>query len=259
MKLLLDIGNTRIKWACQNGDRLEQSGELLHRGKTLDEVCDALRELPAQPEQAALVNVAGSVLEEAVVETLSAHFGVATRCVRSAAAWGEVKNGYAEPAQLGADRWAAIVGAWQQHRANMCVVDAGTAVTIDLVRSDGEHLGGVILAGRQLTRDALGGETADIAAHAVSLAGPGGSEWFGRSTREAVERGAIFSLCAAIERSVAAFPRRRNGGGTANPQVILTGGDAEALSSGLGVLNDVAIDHRPLLVLEGLALLAGGD
>jgi len=253
MKLLLDIGNTRIKWAYQNGDCLEQPGEFLHRGKTLNDVRAKLQQLPVQPQQAALVNVAGPELEDAIVDTLAARFGVATVRVRSASTWGDVVNGYADPAQLGADRWAAVVGAWQQYRSDVCVVDAGTAVTVDLVRADGQHLGGVILAGRQLARQVLGVGTADIAAFSAAAAGPGERDWFGRSTHEAVERGAIFSLCATIERAAAEFPGRREQQSAA-PHVVLTGGDADILGSGL----TIGADTRPLLVLEGLAYLASG-
>ena len=58
-----------------------------------------------------------------------------------------LRNGYRDPAQLGVDRWLAMCAAWQQFPGSLCVVDAGTAVTIDVVAADGAHSGGLILPG----------------------------------------------------------------------------------------------------------------
>jgi len=254
MKLLLDIGNTRIKWAWQADSGLENPGECVHRGVTAEAACAALGNFSQPPTAAVALNVAGAELEIAVAERLSDAYGVILHRVQTGAEWGAVKNGYSDYGQLGADRWAAIVGAWEQGDDDVVVVDAGTAVTIDLLRADGQHLGGVILAGLRLSEVALGGETADIADFAARQPGPGDADWYGRSTVEAVRRGAAFSLCAAIDRAVKRFPR---GAADADrpPRLLLTGGDAEMLLPGLRTPAEL----RPQLVLEGLAKLAGGN
>lgn len=260
MKLLLDIGNTRIKWACASNGALQQSGCIVHRGKSVGSLCEALRSLPVEPEFAAAVNVAGDALGAAVAEVVHDRWGLSLRLIGAASQWGEVRNGYTDPTQLGADRWAAIVAAWQHYRADLCVVDAGTAVTIDLVRADGGHLGGVILAGRLLAQTALLGETADLADFARGAPGPGDFNWFGRSTSEAIARGVDFALSAAVEAAVRAFPRagfaptatNSAAAMAASPLVVLTGGDADA------VLPQLSHKYRmhPQLVLEGLVILA---
>lgn len=252
MKLLLDIGNTRVKWAFLSGGVLQQPGELVHRGKSIDRVRELFQHLPTKPEQAAMVNVAGDAVAKAIAASLAERWGISLRRISSTAQWGQVQNGYTDCTQLGADRWAAIVGAWQQYQADLCVVDAGTAVTIDLVRADGRHLGGVILAGRELAQTALRGETADIAEFANRKPGPGDRNWFGRSTAEAISRGAEFGLCAAVDEAVKAFPG--NGDESVAPLVVLTGGDAEILLPNL----TSQCQLHPHLVLEGLAILAGG-
>ncbi len=256
MKLLLDIGNTRIKWALLANGSLVHPGECVHRGVTAEEACALLGKLPQPPTEAVAVNVAGAELEIAVAERLSDAYGVILHRVQASASWGVIKNGYTEYEQLGADRWAAIVGAWGLNQADedLVVVDAGTAVTIDLLRADGQHLGGVILAGMQMAESALGGETADITNLSGRQPGPGDEGWYGRSTAEAVSRGASFSLCAAIDRAVKSFPGRHPDAGQL-PHLIMTGGDAPLLQSGLRTPAEL----RPQLVLEGLAKLAGRD
>ena len=249
MKLLLDIGNTRIKWAFVGDHGLVDPGELLHRDHP-GAVTGFTGALAHTPTAAAAVNVAGVAIGEQVGAALQAQCGVATHFVNVTRFCGEVTNGYTEWQQLGTDRWAAIVGAWHGRRSDVLVVDAGTAVTIDLVRADGQHEGGVILPGLRMAEDALGLATADIAAFAAAAPGPGEPTWYGRATAEAVQRGARFSLCAAIDRAVDEFPSG------AMPPVLLTGGDAAELQPGLRSSSEI----RPLLVLEGLLHLdaAGG-
>lgn len=255
MKLLLDIGNTCIKWAWLGDAGLVDPGECVHRGVAVEEAVAALSHFSLAPAEALAVNVAGDELEMAVAERLSDAYGVILHRVQAGAEWNTIKNGYADHGQLGADRWAAMIGAWEpqgdgQAANDLVVVDAGTAVTIDLLRADGQHLGGVILAGLQLAEAALGGETADIEDFSARSPGPGEEAWYGRSTAEAVSRGAAFSLCAAIDRAIDGFPGRS---ADRPPRLLLTGGDADRLLPGLRA----SAELRPLLVLEGLAKLAG--
>ena len=251
MKLLLDIGNTRIKWAYLADGGLQQGGDQVHRGQPEGAVRQLLEQLPETPEQAAAVNVAGAGLESMLAESLQQILGVELQCLRTAEKWGELRNGYTDHTQLGADRWAAMAGAWQQYQGDCCVVDAGTAVTIDWVRGDGQHLGGFILPGRQLAQAALRGETADIANFAARHSDPADGTGPGQSTRDAIARGADYSLCAAIDRAVQDIPGCA--GLAAEPLLILTGGDAENLQPGLASQAQL----RPQLVLEGVACLAG--
>lgn len=247
MKLLLDIGNTRIKWAFVSGDGLSDAGEVVHRERA-DALAGFTAALAHRPDDVTAINVAGAATGAAVADALRAHCGAETRFISVGQSCGEVRNGYTEWQQLGVDRWAAVVGAWYQRRSDVLVVDAGTAVTIDLVRADGTHEGGVILPGLRMAEEALGVATADIAAFAAAAPGPGESGWYGRATAEAVQRGAHFSLCAAIDRAVNEFPSG------AMPPVLLTGGDAAKLQPGLQSRSEI----RPLLVLEGLRHLDSG-
>ena len=244
MKLLLDIGNTRIKWAFADGSSLRDPGAVVHadgHDAAIDAVVGSLR--PGVREAVA-VCVAGARLADELGTRLAAACGADLRLIAATAHAAGVSNGYEDCTQLGADRWAAIVGGWHHAVGPVVVVDAGTAVTIDLVAAGGHHRGGLILPGLHLMATGLGAGTADIAGFAARGPGPGGEDWFGRSTAEAVARGARFAISAAVQRAVAEFPDE------GSPALILTGGDAPDLLDELP-----AAEHRPLLVLEGLARL----
>ena len=125
---------------------------LCHRGAARSQIAGFVAALEQVPDSAAAVNVAGPDVENILRHSIRARFGIDLQVVRTQARFGEVINGYSTFEQLGADRWAAIVGAWQLRRRALCVVDAGTAVTIDLVAASGRHQGGVIVPGLDLMR-----------------------------------------------------------------------------------------------------------
>ena len=203
------------------------------------------------PESAFAINVAGATVEAAIADKLKACFGVELSMVRTAEHFGDVVNGYSATGQLGADRWAAIVGAWQLYHRPVCIIDAGTAVTIDAVAQDGCHQGGIILPGLALMYASLNSDTSDIVGFVKQSDGPlAGNEWFGTDTRSAVERGVLFMLSAAINRAITEISKTGD-----MPVIILTGGDAEII----GPLIAQPVEYHPLLVLEGLHHLAAGS
>ena len=249
MKLLIDIGNSRVKWAYAEDGHLLMPGSCIHRGRTafIPEFLAALDKVPAS---AAAINVAGPAMEQVLRDAIRERFGIDLQMVRTSARCGEVINGYSAVGQLGADRWAAIVGAWQLWRAPVCVIDAGTAVTIDLVAGKGQHLGGVIVPGLAMMRASLLRDTSDIDAFVSQSAGaPGVEGWLGTDTRSAVERGVQFMLSAAIDRAISNMMQD----GTI-PRAILTGGDAPLVAP----LLSYPVEQHPLLVLQGLNHLAAG-
>jgi type III pantothenate kinase len=243
MKLLFDIGNTRIKWAYDTDTELLHAGEALHRGRS-DDVRQIVAGLEQEPEEIWVVNVAGAEYATALTDAALTRFGVTPRFVKTTRRCGEVVNGYDDVSQHGVDRWAAVVGAWNLYRSDVCVVDAGTAMTIDLVRADGRHEGGFILPGIQLMADALHRDTSDIEAFSGQGKALEGGRWCGTDTLSAVQLGAVFALRATVTEAV-----RRLGG---QPAVVFTGGDAHALIP----LPDCEPDIRPMLVIEGLRQLA---
>jgi len=230
--LCLDAGNTRLKWGLHDGARWCATGALAHQ-----EVAHLAAALPARPRRILACNVAGAAVA-AQIESLTAQLRVPLGWFESSAACCGVTNGYERPERLGADRWAALIGAHHLHQGAALVVMAGTATTIDCLDAAGRHRGGVILPGLALMKRALARNTANLPdARGVFRALP-------TNTDDAIESGCLQATLGAIERM------RRHAGDEV--LILLSGGDAAALLPHLappvrGVEN---------LVLEGLARAA---
>jgi type III pantothenate kinase len=246
MKLLLiDAGNTRIKWKWHAGSVLSEGGAVVHRGV---EPRDWLAALPrAAPTAIWISNVAGAAVAQALSEWALECHGLCARFVQAAAAACGITNSYEYPETLGVDRWLGMVGAWKRTHGALLVVAAGTAFTVDAVDATGHHRGGWIVPGYDLMVDALLGGTAGIAG-AVARAPPQSLGAFGCNSAAAVHLGACHALAAAVER---AYRRLAEDAGIA-PTLFLGGGDAARIAPLLGVPAALESD----LVLEGLAILA---
>ena len=146
---------------------------------------------------------------------------------------------------MGVDRWVAMIGAWSECESASVIVDVGTAMTIDAIDDDGQHLGGQIMPGIALMADALVTRTSDIpgVGQRVSKAASG-LDMFASNTARAVEQGIMNAVVGAIER--AAWAVEEHG---SEPTIVLTGGDASRILKSI----DDEVLHRPHLVLHGLA------
>jgi len=262
MKLLLDVGNSRVKWAFSAGAGLVAAGEASH-----DAGLGALFDTTHVPREIRLANVAGAELGARLAARLHERFGLAPLVARSAATGAGVRSGYTDPAQLGVDRWLAICAAYARYRSPLCVVDSGTATTVDIVFGGGEHQGGLILPGIALMQTALLGGTGDLArltgrpGPATEGDGDGGVS-FGRDTGAAIRGGALQATACLVRSCLDLLQDRAPPGGT--PALLaLTGGAAPLL--GAAILRMAAgpdqslapafrLEQRPALVLEGLAL-----
>lgn len=239
MILLLDIGNSRIKWACYQHGRWLAENVALQTGTAA--AWEFLKTLPAEPRRILAVCVAGSEIAGQLVDasrllwSCEIEFAVALGQQRG------LRNGYRDPEQLGADRWLAMLAARRHSAEALCVVDAGTAITVDLVEADGLHRGGFILPGLGLMAAALDFGTGEIRSRAErSLAAPANSPGPAADTRGAVNNAALLAAAGLIDRA-----RQM----TASPAtLVLTGGDAPALQP----LLPASCLLRPRLVLEGL-------
>jgi type III pantothenate kinase len=248
MHAVVDIGNTRIKWALLDHGRLEQPGSAVHRD-ALDAALAALdATLPRMLERVVVANVAGEAIAERLRELVGTRRGARVEFIATAAQRFGVRCAYAEPARLGVDRWVAVLAAYRAAAGAACVINAGTAVTFDAVDAGGRHLGGLILPGARLIAAALDRETSNIGATEPAGAAPAGLDLLGKSTDAAVGNGAMLALAAALDRAVGTVARAL---GT-QPRVYLSGGGAAQLRGWL----ETSVELRADLVLEGLALFA---
>jgi type III pantothenate kinase len=248
MHLLIDIGNSRVKWAELDGGVLERRGHAAHR-ESVDAALGELEDsFSTAPESVIVANVAGLAMAEKLGALCRRRLGLAPEFVAVRAEQFGVRCAYADPARLGVDRWVALLGAHRAVRGAVCVISAGTAVTFDAVDAGGSHLGGLILAGPRLAAAALERHTSDIGPTTAAGEPPRGLDLLGRSTDTAVAHGAWLAIAAALDRAVATVSQAL---GTA-PTVYLTGGDAARVAAWL----ETEAELRADLVLEGLALFA---
>jgi type III pantothenate kinase len=236
--LAIDAGNTRIKWGVhEDGSWLAQDWVATARAARL---ARAWRKLE-RPDAIIAANVAGARVERALAAA-ARRLRRPIRFARSAAEQCGVRSSYASPRQLGPDRWAALIGAWNLHRGPCVVVNAGTTVTVDALDGSGVFLGGMIVAGADLMRGALARNTARLRPQ------PGRFAFFPSRTADAIESGVVNALTGAVERMVR-FLRRT---GSAAPLTVLSGGAAQLIAPQLNGAVEV-VDN---LVLEGLVRIA---
>jgi len=239
--LLVDLGNSRLKWGLWKGAELGQTGAALYRGRSLESALECAWTPLAPPATVCLASVAGPAAQ-VVEQWVSSRWGVPVKRVEAGRELNGVRNGYHNPAQLGVDRWAALVAARSRMGGPLCVVDCGTAVTVDLLPADGNHLGGWIIPGIALMRESLLGAASDLRGVGVGvpLRGPA------RDTAGAIAAGGIHAVAGLVQMA------RFSLSGEGAPAVLLTGGDAESL---FPLLPDA--EYEPHLVLYGIAHLAG--
>lgn len=240
--LLLDVGNSRIKWALVQ----QPEGWLAEGAAPHEETGRLLEEWDrfASPSKVIASNVAGAER----MQTFSAYWqsrNVPLRLAQASREFAGVRNLYEHPEQLGSDRWAAMIGAWNRARGACLVVSAGTAVTIDTLNERGEFMGGMILPGKRLMQKSLVAGThalEDFTGQAVD---------FPRNTADAATSGIATALSCTVQTAY----QRLAASGAKSPPCLLTGGDAEWLS---GQLRFGAI-IAPRLVLEGLLMMGQED
>ncbi|MEM1404139.1 MAG: type III pantothenate kinase [Pseudomonadota bacterium] len=230
--LLFDVGNTFVKWAVVRDGRFALAGRL-----AFDELKRLFPTL-AQPEHVLCASVASPTQEAHLLEMFPADFP-APWFARSRARLGDLMNSYADPAKMGADRWLAMLAARVRSRERVCVVDVGSALTIDFVSHEGQHEGGYIIPGRALMLRALTLDTDRVRFETVDnpQLGPG------HSTAEAVEHGVLIAQSGAIR---LALEEAEKSGPVS--RVLLCGGGAEPVAEHLGRSQELT----PNLVFEGL-------
>ncbi|HEY2395799.1 MAG TPA: type III pantothenate kinase [Rudaea sp.] len=243
MKLLIDLGNTRLKCALWDGTTLRTLGAATHAGP-MDNVDFAALWSEAGAVSAILIaSVAGAALGLRLARDLRRRFGLEPVFVASTAQACGVRNAYAQPERLGVDRFLGLIAVHADAAGAVVLASCGTALTLDAIDADGGHRGGLISASPALMIDALTGNTARLqrprAARIVELA---------VDTADAIESGTWLGAAALIER----FVERAAALIGSRPAVVLGGGGARRLG-GL-----IAPAHRvdEEVVLRGLAIYA---
>ena len=248
MRLVIDVGNTRTKWALADA-----AGSLSEFGVCMNADI-AKAKLPLEEVTGAIVsNVAGSQMAEALqalLKPLKAEFLKPT-----ALACG-VKNNYLAPEKLGTDRWAAVVAAWQHTKHATVVVNAGTAITIDAISPSKKlaaglganahlavFLGGTIMPGLTAMQNSLISNAAQLQADKGIFAE------FSTNTADAIESGCLNAVAGAI---YLMFKRLEKQSGWL-PKLVISGGDAHKIAQCLNQ-QDLKLGVKQVIMMEDLVL-----
>lgn len=241
MDLLFDLGHSRLKWAGWQDGRLVRPQAAVWRGHEPGALCRQVLDGMGAPQRVAIAAVARGALLQTLEQVLAQRWACAVWRPAVTARCGGVRNGYREPSRLGFDRWAALLGAWARRPGRAAVViDCGSAVTVDGLRQDGQHLGGVIFPGPSLMADAFYDRTGLAALPSGDVGAVTAV-----TTADAVAAGTRLAVLGGIERAVGAWLQHLPGA-----DVWLTGGDGPALRQALTLPNNTRL--TPHLVLEGL-------
>jgi type III pantothenate kinase len=239
MSLLIDMGNTRLKWAVLDNGQLITGQPLLN----------------TQLNESVLLNAWQAITppKQVVIGCVTANQSLKLVTAVAVALWSDIKisrvssqthtfgiiNAYAPPEKLGVDRWLALVAARHYYSLPVCIVDCGTAITVDLLAADGQHLGGFISAGITLMKQSLANGT-----NALPFTASQHSLEPAKFTEAAIYSGTLLAAVGFIEQVLAKQVKPMS--------LILTGGDAALIAPHLSVTPLIDAD----VVLRGLAIIA---
>ena len=245
MRILVDIGNSRCKSAIEDSDGIHELETFAWKDIFLHEVLAKVWLEPLAgkvPSSVHVSNVAGERLLPNLNAWCCTHLGQQPVAVASVAEFNGLTNGYQEPETFGVDRWAAMIGARSEHAGALCVIDSGTATTVDLIDASGRHLGGAILPGIYTMRRSLGKYTSAL------FAADGVISPFSNNTASGIAGGTGYASVGAMDRLVSEAEQLVDGLTT-----VVTGGESQILES----MMQATVIRDPLLVLKGVSVMAG--
>nr|VFK02320.1 MAG: type III pantothenate kinase [Candidatus Kentron sp. H]VFK02604.1 MAG: type III pantothenate kinase [Candidatus Kentron sp. H]VFK05417.1 MAG: type III pantothenate kinase [Candidatus Kentron sp. H] len=249
--LVLDVGNTRLKWAYVADGVLVDHAGVTYTVPQIPKILAKKWNASKPPRQVVVSNVGKAGVADAISQWTAENWALEVQYVTvEHEAWG-VTCAYRDCAAFGPDRWVALIAARKKYTGPVCVVDCGTAITVDALASDGNHLGGLIVPGIGLMRRGLFRGTGRIGKMPENntMSAAAQNTWLGRSPQEGVMAGTMWAAVAFIDRVVADLETELHQRVTC----ILAGGDAQAVCP---LLARQAI-CEPDLVLQGLAIVVG--
>lgn len=257
--LLVDVGNSRIKWkrAAIDDDPSQQPASAF--AWDLELLLNLLDNNWASVQgvtKISIANVAGEKVQNILSQWCADHWKVTPQFATTAQQSGDVRNGYEDHQSLGIDRWLAIIAAHHLYPATTnIVIDCGSAITVDVVLTSGDHWPGPIMFGQQNMINSLLSKT-DLARYMPEKeeaeSAPQQPQAIVRDTKSAILSGAKFATSKALEAIVdeieAKLPQ------SSNIQIIATGGAAQNVMALSTLSAQTNYLYEPDLVLKGLAL-----
>lgn len=243
MIIVVDVGNSRLKWCtCSEG----YLGGIRSQSHAEDWIPSLRKQWSSlNPERVVVASVATPAIDNSLAYLVRELWQLKIEFVQATAEAFGVSNGYQSPERLGVDRWAAMVAAWNNVRRPCVVVDAGSAITVDLIDQHGQHLGGMIAPGVGMMVRGLTHETAGLSYQpSVKLSAEPGQD-----SQSCMNAGITAMLSGFVQKLRTVASERLDN----NAAWLLTGGDAHWL---LAYVKDAIMDEK--LVCKGIVLLGGG-
>lgn len=249
--LAIDIGNSRIKWALFIDGLIKEDGSSGYSYEDFENKLE-LSCLPDVAETVMVSCVAGDELkgrfEKWASKNAYTNIEFAITCNQQHG----IVNSYLRPEKLGVDRWLAMVAAYRECEAKqdelICVIDCGTAITIDVLNSGGVHQGGLIMPGYQVMIQSMFQGAKNIKNEKKSFLEVSHSAGLGNSTADALVKGCSQIIVQGISGIISGYQKES----TSILRCIVTGGDGCWISSALTIENV----YDPFLVLKGLNIVS---
>ena len=243
--LLIDIGNSSLKWAVSSSDGLSDMLQQQYPENISSTFFTECWQGVDKPGEIIASCVAGEAVWHALAKACDELWSIEVQKVNSLKEGFGLVNAYDDALALGSDRWCAMIGGLQVADSAFLIIDAGSALTVDMVNESGNHLGGYIVPGLGMMRKSLGLQTAQVKTEPTEGNIPSLS--LANSTAQCVEAGIYLSTVKLIE---AVYERESKQ--VKQLTCFLTGGDAQSIADLLAFKCVI----MPDLVLRGLAVLA---
>ena len=248
--LAIDIGNSRIKWALFESAEVLEHNAFAYDLSSLDELMDVAG-LAQKSSEIFISSVAGDEINKKVSKALLSKKGNTVEFTHTMEKELGVINSYSEPEKMGIDRWLGMLSAYnsvnRSEESAVCVISCGTAITVDLIGFEGQHLGGLIMPGFRLMQQSLISGTSNINERTVDGQMFLPEMKLACSTRESVEQGSLHMVINGLKGTIA----RLCGEVSEDFHCVITGGDGQWVSERLGI----ECVYEPFLVLHGLNLV----
>lgn len=240
MILLVDIGNTRIKWCIEDNKKLGAGVAIPHRQKDFMQTLTKQWLKLTTPDLLVIASVNNQICNKITNLTTTLWSNTKPILAKSTSSSYSVINSYQDPNKLGVDRWLGLIALRHYYPKTSCIVDCGTAITIDFLDNQGRHLGGLISPGIQLMKLSLYKENKDLASNNQLTTG------LANTTESAITTGILYALSGFIEKTIANF--------STSETLILTGGDANLLAQHIKTKPQLNLIIETDFVLKGLSL-----
>lgn len=239
MTLLIDVGNTRIKWGLMGDDRVNYGGSFFYKQEPLEEMF-AVHWGLLSVDRVVISNVGGKTIGQCLTAWFLTNKKIEPLFLFAEKEAMGLTFAYTQAKTFGMDRFFAMLACWQEFNSAFVLLGCGSATTFDAVTEAGQHLGSLIAPGLYLQHAAMAG----LANCAIPAELAAREHAFGKSTAEAITQGALQLIAGFFNFQQQEMKKQIH----TNIQYVITGGDAEAIQPFL----TFPVHYRPHIVLEGL-------